>query len=88
MKVLPTSPGLGFLENLRKDKKELAKEFEAIMLKELLKVAFEPMLEGKSFESRLYYDSFLDGVSRKLAEAGGIGIARFMLEHIKDEKDR
>lgn len=88
MKIIPTGQGFGFLENISRDKRALAKEFEALMMKEILRTAFEPMLAGKSFESRLYYDSFLDAVSKKLAEGGGIGIARFLLEHLRDEKGR
>ncbi|MCS6957631.1 MAG: hypothetical protein RMK75_04130 [Aquificaceae bacterium] len=77
---------LNYQELIKKDKKSTAVEFEAILLKELLKEAFKPMLEDKSFDTRLYYDSFLENLSKKLAQAGGIGIAKFILEHIKDGK--
>ncbi len=77
---------LGYQETLKKDKKEAAKEFEAILIKEFLKEAFKPILENKSFQSKLYYDTFLENISKKLAEAGGVGIAKFILDNWKDEK--
>lgn len=77
---------MGFQETIKRDKREVAQEFEAILLKEFLKEAFRPMLKGKTFQSKLYYDSFLDAISKKLAQAGGIGIAKFLLENWKDEK--
>jgi len=64
---------------LKKKPEEVAKEFEAIFIKEILKEAFKPMLKNKDFTTRMYYDSFLEGVSEKLASAGGIGLARFIL---------
>lgn len=63
----------------KKQPEEVAKEFEAIFIKEILKEAFKPMTEGKSFTARMYYDAFLEGVSEKLASTGGIGIAKFIL---------
>ena len=84
--VIFNLPSLGYQERLGKDKKETAKEFEAILLKEVLKEAFKPMTEKKSFESRMYYDLFLENLSKSLAEAGGIGIAKFILQNLKDEK--
>lgn len=85
-RVLFSSPGMGYGDVLRRDKKEVAIEFESILLKEILKEAFKPMLEGKSFDTRLYYDAFLENLSKKLAEAGGIGIAKFILENLKEGK--
>ncbi len=76
----------GYQDTLKKDKKELAKEFEAILIKEFLKEAFKPILENKSFQSKLYYDTFLENISKKLADAGGVGIAKFILDNWKDEK--
>lgn len=72
-----------YQEMIKKDKREIATEFESILLKEMLKEAFKPMLQGKSFDTRLYYDSLLEGISKKFAEAGGIGIAKFILENLK-----
>lgn len=85
-KVLFSTPGMGYTDILKRDKKEVAVEFESILLKEILKEAFKPMLQGKSFDTKLYYDTFLENVSKKLAEAGGIGISRFILENMKDGK--
>lgn len=82
-KVLFSNPSLTYSELVKRDKKEIATEFESIMLKEILKEAFKPMLQNKSFDTKLYYDSFLEGISKKLAEAGGIGIAKFILENLK-----
>ncbi|HAV40398.1 MAG: hypothetical protein AB1353_07780 [Aquificota bacterium] len=85
-KVLFSNPSLTYSELVKRDKRDIAKEFEAILLKEVLKEAFKPMLQNKSFDTKLYYDNFLEGLSKKLAEAGGIGIAKFILENIRDEK--
>ncbi|MFN3568307.1 MAG: hypothetical protein ACK4UR_05305 [Caldimicrobium sp.] len=68
---------------LKRDIKSIAVEFEAILLKEILKEAFRPMLSGESFEKRMYYDIFLDNISKKLAEGGGIGIANFILNNMQ-----
>ncbi|MCS7196379.1 MAG: hypothetical protein N2648_05450 [Aquificaceae bacterium] len=85
-KIVHSVPSMTPLELLKKDKKGVALEFEALLIKEVLKEAFKPMLEGKSFDARLYYDTFLEKLGRKIAEAGGIGIARFILENLKDGK--
>lgn len=87
-KVIHSNPGLGYIERLKGDKREVAVEFESLLLKELLEEAFKPMLEGKSFDKRLYYDAFFEAIGKKMAEAGGIGIAKFLLENIRDEKNR
>ncbi len=84
--VIHLSPSFSYQDVIKRDKRKVAKEFEAILIKELLKEAFRPMLQNKSFETRLYYDSFLEAISKKMAEAGGIGIAKFMLENLKDGK--
>ncbi len=84
-KVLFSPQGLNYIDTMKKDKKAVAIEFEAILLKEVMKEAFKPMLEGKSFDTKLYYDIFLENLSRKLAEAGGIGIAKFILDNVKNE---
>ncbi|SHK56789.1 rod-binding protein [Thermocrinis minervae] len=88
MKIDFILPSSNYLDTVKRDKKELAKEFEAILLKEFLKEGLKPVLENKSFQERMYYDSFIDSLSRKLAEAGGVGIAKMILKSIKDEKDR
>lgn len=80
-KVIFPPPSLSYRELVKNKPKEVAKELEAIFLKEILKEAFKPMLSEKGFTTRLYYDAFLDGVSEKLASAGGVGIAKFLLEH-------
>ncbi len=77
-KVLFSPQGLNYIDTMKKDKKAVAIEFEAILLKEVMKEAFKPMLEGKSFDTKLYYDIFLENFSRKLAEAGGIGIRLYL----------
>ncbi len=84
-KVLFSPQGLNYIDTMKKDKKAVAIEFEAILLKEVMKEAFKPMLEGKPFDTKLYYDIFLENLSRKLAEAGGIGIAKFILNNVKNE---
>lgn len=80
MRVYFTSPSYNYRDLLKKDIKEVAKEFEALMIKQILKEAYRPILKKRSFYQRLYYDMFLEGVSEKLAEGGGIGIAKFIVE--------
>ncbi|WPM32174.1 hypothetical protein IAE16_00480 [Hydrogenobacter sp. T-2] len=77
---------MNYIDTIKRDKKAVAVEFEAILLKEVLKEAFRPMLEGKTFDTKLYYDIFLENISRKLAEAGGMGIAKFILDNVRDGK--
>jgi hypothetical protein len=83
MKVTLPLPPYTFRDYLKKDPKALAGEFEAIMLKQVLKEAFRPLMRGKSFHQRVYYDMFLEAVSRKLAEAGGVGLARYVLKSLE-----
>lgn len=85
-KVLFSTQGMNYIDTIKRDKKAVAVEFEAILLKEVLKEAFRPMLEGKTFDTKLYYDIFLENISRKLAEAGGMGIAKFILDNVRDGK--
>jgi Rod binding domain-containing protein len=41
-------------------------------------------MNGKGFQQRLYYDAFLENLSRHLALNGGVGIAQFILKNLKD----
>ncbi len=63
-----------------KSRKEVVKEFEAIMIKQFLKEAMKPTMSKKSFSYRMYYDYFLEAVSKKMAESGGIGLSKFILK--------
>ena len=74
-------PSLSYRELVKKKPEELAKEFEATLLKEVLKEAFRPLTENKSFSTRIYYDQFIESVSETLASAGGIGIAKYILKN-------
>ena len=76
-----TLPSLSYRELVKKKPEELAKEFEAILLKEVLKEAFRPLTKNKSFSTRIYYDQFIESVSETLASAGGIGIAKYILKN-------
>ncbi len=77
-------PSMGYMQEHTKDKKKLAQEFEAILLKEVLKEGFKGFMNGKGFQQRLYYDAFLENLSRHLALNGGVGIAQFSLKNLKD----
>jgi len=77
-------PSMGYMQEHTKDKKKLAQEFEAILLKEVLKEGFKGFMKDKSFQERLYYDTFLENLSRHLALNGGVGIAQFILKNLKD----
>ena len=81
MRVYFSNPSYNYRDLMKKDVKEVAKEFEAIMIKQILKEAYRPILRKKSFYQKMYYDMFLEGVSKRLAEGGGVGLARFILEN-------
>ncbi len=80
MRVYFSNPSYNYRDLMKKDVKEVAKEFEAIMIKQILKEAYRPILRKKSFYQKMYYDMFLEGVSKRLAEGGGVGLARFIVE--------
>ena len=80
MKVVPFSQSFVLAENFSKDPKRVATEFEAILIELVLKEAYRPLLRGKGFYQRLYYDMFLESVSRELAKSGGVGVAKFIVE--------
>lgn len=81
-------PGMSYADTLKRDVRNVAVEFEAILLKELLKEAFRPLMQGKGYDTKIYYDTFLEVISKKMAEAGGVGIADFILRNLKDGKGR
>lgn len=68
----------------KRDINTAAKEFEALMIKQILKEAYRPIIKNKGFYQRMYYDMFLESMSNKLAEAGGIGVAKFIIESYKN----
>ncbi|WP_461830199.1 hypothetical protein [Aquifex sp.] len=80
-KIEFSPPSLSYRELIKKEPEELAKEFEAILLKEVLKEAFKPLTENKSFSTRIYYDQFIESVSKTLASTGGVGIAKYILQN-------
>ncbi|WP_448584538.1 rod-binding protein [Thermocrinis sp.] len=81
------TPSLNYLQDYTKDKKKLAQEFESILIKELLKEGFKPITKGKSFQQQMYYDLFLENLSKHLAQSvGGIGIAQFILSNLREDK--
>ncbi len=80
------TPSLNYLQDYTKDKKKLAQEFESMLIKELLKEGFKPLIKGKGFQHQMYYDLFLENLSRHLAQSGGIGMAKLILSSIKDDK--
>lgn len=79
-RVTFSEPSYNYRELVKKDIKSVAKEFESILIKQVLKEAFRSVLKDKSIYQRFYHDMFLEGVSKKLAEAGGVGIAKFIVE--------
>ncbi len=87
MKIIFSNPSYNYREFMKKDIKSVAKEFEAIMIKQILKEAYRPIIKDKGFYQRMYYDMFLEGVSEKLADAGGIGIAKFIIENFRDNQE-
>jgi len=77
-------PSICYMQEYTKDKKKLAQEFEAILLKEVLKEGFKGFMKDRSFQERLYYDAFLENLSKHLALNGGVGIAQFIFKNLKD----
>jgi len=75
---------MGYMQEHTKDKKKLAQEFEAVLLREVLKEGFKGFMNGKGFQERLYYDAFLENLSRHLVLNGGVGIAQVILKNLKD----
>ncbi len=86
-RIIFSKPSYNYRELVKKDIKEVAKEFEALMIKQILKEAYRPFIRRKGFYQRIYYDMFLDGVSQELSKAGGIGIAKFIIENFHDRKE-
>ena len=82
MKVYLDKP-INLMQGRKASPEETAREFEAILLKEVLKEAFRPIVKNKSFQERMYYDTFLEGLSRKIALSGGIGVSEFILKSLK-----
>ncbi len=94
MKVYFPVPSLTYREAVGKDIKKAAVEFEAIMISMILKEAFRPMTRGKGFAMKMHYDTFVEGIGRHLAQAGGIGLAKFIIDkyagggHNTERQDR
>ncbi len=87
MKIYPMANPSAFREMVKKDVRSVAKEFEAIMLKEILKTAYRPLIKNKSFYQQMYYDMFLEKVSDQMAQAGGVGIAKFIVDNFYEGKE-
>ena len=87
-RVVFSKPSFNYREFVKKDIKSVAREFEALLIKQILKEAYRPIIRNKGFYQRMYYDMFLDGLSQKLSEAGGIGIARFVVESYNSHRDK
>ena len=87
MKIYPMANPSAFREMVKKDVRSVAKEFEAIMLKEILKTAYRPLIKNKSFYQQMYYDMFLEKVSDQMAQAGGVGIAKFILDNFYEGEE-
>lgn len=81
-------PPPNFESSLRnKGKKEIIKEFEGLFIKQMLREAMKLTLEKKSFGYRMYYDYFLEAVSKKMSESGGIGLGKFLTETTEDDRN-
>ncbi len=87
MNIYPMANPSAFREMVKKDVRSVANEFEAIMLKEILKTAYRPLIKNKSFYQQMYYDMFLEKVSDQMAQAGGVGIAKFIVDNFYEGKE-
>ena len=81
---------LGMLRHLAEPERraEAAKQFEAMMVEHLLKTMrpdtpADPEAEALS-GSETYRDLAEQQLARALAERGGLGIARMILQHLRD----
>ncbi|WP_333784456.1 hypothetical protein [Thermocrinis sp.] len=61
------TPSLNYLQDYTKDKKKLAQEFESMLIKELLKEGFKPLIKGKGFQHQMYYDLILGKLKQTLS---------------------
>ncbi|ADC89109.1 hypothetical protein Thal_0475 [Thermocrinis albus DSM 14484] len=82
MKIYSVPP-YTYVETTGRDIKTLAKDLESLLLKEVLKLGFRPVLEGKSFTTQLYYDTLMEALSKKLVEAGGVGVADYLVKVVE-----
>jgi Rod binding domain-containing protein len=94
VKVYFPVPSLTYREAVGRDIKKAAQEFEAIMITQILKEAYRPLMKDKGFMMRMNYEMFLEGIGRALAKGGGIGLAKFIIEnyagggHSSEREDR
>lgn len=71
------------------DPRRVAREFEALLLAEMMKTASAPLgisgvLDGGS-AGRMYRELFLDEIARMTAARGGLGMADSLAERLQSE---
>ncbi|HIC09256.1 MAG TPA: hypothetical protein EYO62_04320 [Aquificales bacterium] len=66
--------------------KEVAQEFESFLLEEFLKVGMEPLLEGKSFTQKMYWEQFITTVAEKLSERDPLKFEKMLKAYIEQKK--
>jgi hypothetical protein len=69
-------------------KKGIAKEFESFLLEEFLKEAFKPILEGKSFTQKMYWDTFLTTLSEKIADEDPLKFKKMFSAYLKNVRKK
>jgi flagellar protein FlgJ len=58
--------------------KEACAEFEAYFVSNLIKEMRKSTLENKSSAEKTFYSMLDEAIGKKIAESGGIGLAKFM----------
>ena len=66
--------------------KEVAQEFESFLIEEFLKEGIEPLLEGKSFTRRIYWEQFITTVAEKLSERDPLKFEKMLKAYIEQKK--
>ena len=66
--------------------KEAIQEFESLLLEEFLKVGMEPLLEGKSFTHRMYWEQFITTVAEKLSERDPLKFEKMFKAYIEQKR--
>jgi len=63
--------------------KEIAQEFESLLLEEYLKTGMEPLIENKSFTQKMYWEQFITTISEKLAERDPLKFEKLFAAYLK-----
>ena len=63
--------------------KQIAQEFESLLLEEYLKTGIEPLMENKSFTQKMYWEQFITTVAEKMAERDPLKFEKVFQAYLK-----